>query len=298
MSADPQKKWTLIELLNTTADYLLEKEFEDARLNAELLLGHALGLSRVELYTNFDRPLTSDEINTCRVLLKRRTAHEPIQHILGETEFFSLPFKVSPESLIPRPETELLVEKTIGLCSNNYSDKEDIQILDVGTGSGCIAVAIVKNIDNATVTAVDISHDALKIAYGNAQAPEVDITFNELDALKPWPTNLLDSFDIVVCNPPYIGFSEYEHLDREIKDYEPKVSLLGGNDGLDFYRKFSNILPTLLKPNAYAFFEIGERQAGGVKNIFTDAGFSGLQIYDDLAGKNRVVKMHWNRSKE
>jgi release factor glutamine methyltransferase len=298
VSAASQKKWNLIELLNTTADYLLEKEFEDARLNAELLLGYALGLTRVELYTNFDRPLTPDEIEKCRALLKRRLAHEPLQYILGETEFYSLPFKVSPESLIPRPETELLVEKTIELCSAKYSDKEDIQILDVGTGSGCIAIAIAKNVENASITAVDISRDALKIAYGNAQAHEVDISFKELDALRPWPTELLDNFDIVVSNPPYVNFSEYEQLQPEIKNYEPKISLLGGNDGLDFYRKFSNILPTLLKPSAYALFEIGERQAASVKNIFTDSGFSGLQVYDDLAGKNRVIKMYWNRRTE
>lgn len=298
MSAVQNKKWTLIELLNTTADYLSEKEFEDARLNAELLLGYALGLSRIELYTNFDRPLTADEIKTCRTLLKRRLAHEPIQYIMGETEFFSLPFKVSPESLIPRPETELLVEKVIQHCSTNYIEQDDIQILDVGTGSGCIAIALAKNIESATITAVDISHEALKIAYGNAQAHEVDIKFKEIDALKPWPAEYLSTFDIVVANPPYIAFSEYERLQPEIKNYEPKISLLGGNDGLDFYRKFANILPTLLKNNAYAFFEIGERQAASVKNIYADSGFSGLQVFDDLAGKNRVVKMHWNRSKE
>lgn len=296
MSAAPQKKWTLIELLNTTADYLHDKDFEDARLNAELLLGHALGLSRVELYTNFDRPLTPDEITTCRALLKRRLTHEPIQHILGETEFYSLTFKVSPESLIPRPETELLVEKVIDLCASKFPDNDDIQILDVGTGSGCIAIAIAKNIDNATLTAVDISHDALKIAYGNAQAHEVDIKFKELDALKPWSTEFLNNFDIVVSNPPYVSFSEYERLQPEVKNFEPKTSLLGGNDGLDFYRKFSNICPTLLKPNAFVFFEIGERQAASVKNIYADSGFSGLQIYDDLAGKNRIIKMNWNRS--
>ena len=298
MSAEKNKKWTLIELLNTTADYLSDKEFEDARLNAERLLGYALGLSRVELYTNFDRPLTSDELASCRVLLKRRTAHEPIQYIIGETEFFSLPFKVSKEVLIPRPETELLVEKVMEHCSTNYSDQDDVQILDVGTGSGCIAISIAKNIENATVLGVDISHDALKIAYGNAQSHEVDVKFKEMDVLKPWPTEYLNTFDIVVSNPPYVGFSEYESLQPEIKNYEPKISLLGGNDGLDFYRKFSNILPTLLKQNAYAFFEIGDRQAPSVKNIYADSGFSGIQVYDDLAGKNRVVKMHWNRSKE
>jgi len=296
VSADKNKKWTLIELLNTTADYLSEKEFHDARLNAELLLGHALGLSRIELYTNFDRPLTPDELASCRAFLKKRLAHEPLQYIIGETEFYSLPFKVSKEVLIPRPETEVLVEKVIEHCTNIFPDEDDIQILDVGTGSGCIAIALAKNIESAIVTAVDISHDALKIAYGNAQAHDVDIKFKEIDALKPWPTEYMNTFDIAVSNPPYIAFAEYENLQPEIKQYEPKISLLGGNDGLDFYRKFANILPTLLKPSAYAFFEIGERQATSVKNIYADSGFSGFQVYDDLAGKNRVLKMQLNRS--
>lgn len=295
-SAEKTKKWTLLELLNWTADYFSEKQFDDARLNAELLLGHTLGLKRIELYTNFDRPLTPAELAAFKVMFKRRLTHEPLQYIIGETEFFSLPFKVTPQVLIPRPETELLVELVINHCKSAYLLDDDIQILDVGAGSGCIAIAIAKNVTNAAVTAVDVSREALKIAYGNADAHEVEIKFKELDALKPWPMEYLNRFDIVVSNPPYVAFSEYESLQPEIKNYEPKVSLLGGNDGLDFYRKFANLLPTLLKPNAYAFFEIGERQARSVKNIYADAGFSGLQVYDDLAGKNRVVKMHWNRS--
>lgn len=296
MSAEKNKKWRLIELLNKTADYLSERQFDDARLNAELLLGHALGLSRVELYTNYDRPLTSEELDLCRTLLKHRMAHEPLQYILGEAEFFSLPFKVTKDVLIPRPETELLVEKVLEHCSAYAADQDDIQIVDVGTGSGNIAIAIAKNIENAMVTAVDISRDALMIAYGNAQAHEVNVKFKELDALKPWPAEYSQSFDIVVANPPYVGFSEFENLQPEIKNFEPKASLLSGNDGLDFYRKFANILPTLLKQNGHAFFEIGERQASSVKNIYADCGFADIKVYDDLAGKNRVVKMQWNRN--
>jgi release factor glutamine methyltransferase len=297
-STQKKEKWSLIELLNWTADYLIEKGFEDARLNAERLLAHALGMSRIELYTNFDRPLTPIEISAFKALLKRRLANEPLQYIIGETEFYSLPFKVTSAVLIPRPETELLVEQVIEHCQAHYSNEEEIQILEIGAGSGCISISLAKNINYAVVTAVDISHEALKIAYGNAQSHEAEVTFHECDALHPWAAEYINNFDIVVSNPPYVSFSEYKALPAEIKTYEPKVSLLGGNDGLDFYRKFSNILPTLLKPSAFVFFEIGERQAPSVKNIYLDTGFSGLKIVDDLAGKNRIVKMHWNRSTE
>lgn len=294
LAADQNKKqkWTVLELINWTAEYLTEKKFENPRLEAERLLTHVLQLERIELYTNFDRPLINNELATFKILLKRRLAHEPLQYILGETEFFSIPFKVAPGVLIPRPETELITEKVIESCQKNFENLDEISILDVGTGSGCLAISIAKNIPAAVVTAIDISQDALKIALGNAQAHETNIRFILRDALKPWPAEYLQLFNIVVCNPPYVSFSDYQALPKEIKNYEPKIALLGGNDGLDFYRKFANILTTLLQPNGIVFFEIGERQASSVKNIFTDAGFSNIQIYNDLADKNRVIKMN------
>jgi len=293
-----QKKWTLLELLNWTAEYLAKKGFEDARLNVERLLGYTLGLSRIQLYTNFDRPLLPDEISAFKALLQRRLTHEPLQYILGETEFYSLAFKISTDVLIPRPETEVLVEHIVETCTHSFAKEEEIFILDVGTGSGCIAVALAKNVANAVVTAIDCSPGALSVAQGNASAHDVEIKFHELDALKPWPMEFLNTFDLLVSNPPYISYSEYQTLQPEIRLFEPKTSLLGGNDGLEFYRKFSNICSTLLKPQGFVFFEIGERQAVSVRNIFADAGFSGFQVYDDLNGRNRVVKMQWSRSKE
>lgn len=300
MAADPekQKTWTVLELLNVTADYLLKKGFEDARLNGERMLGHTLGLSRIELYTNFDRPLVPEELAVFKSLLKRRLTREPLQYILGETEFYSLAIRVTPDVLIPRPETELLVDKVSECCAQLFADREEIHVLDVGAGSGCIAVALAKNVSRIVMTAVDISHEALAVARGNALVHEAEIRFKELDALKPWPTEYLSAFDIVVSNPPYVSFPEYQSLQPEIREFEPKVSLLGGNDGLDFYKKFANICATLLKPLGYVFFEIGERQAVSVKNIYADAGFTSFQVFDDLAGRNRVLKMQWNRSRD
>jgi release factor glutamine methyltransferase len=293
-----QKTWTVLELLNVTAEHLSKKGFEDARLNGERLLGHTLGLSRIELYTNFDRPLVPEEVTTFKSLLKRRLAHEPLQYILGETEFYSLSFRVTPDVLIPRPETELLVEKVIECCTQFFADREEIHVLDVGTGSGSIAVALAHNMPRVVMTAVDISHETLAVARGNAVLHDAEIRFRQIDAVKPWPTEYLAAFDIVVSNPPYVSFPEYQALQPEIKEFEPKVSLLGGNDGLEFYRKFANICPTLLKPQGYVFFEIGERQGVSVKNIYADAGFTGFSLFDDLAGRNRVIKMQWNRSRD
>jgi len=296
LSAEQKKqKWTLIELLNWTTAYLADKKIDEARLTTELLLSYSLGLSRIELYTNYDRPLTPEELASFKSVLKRRVAHEPLQYIFDECEFYSLQFKVSPHVFIPRPETEILVEQVLSVCKSAFPVDDDIQLLDIGTGSGCIAVSLAKHLPNAVITAVDNSQDALQMAYGNAQAHQVDISFDKLDALKPWPTKYVNSFDVIVSNPPYVSFAEYKKLPPEIRDFEPKESLLGGNDGLEFYRKISNILPSLLKPNAHVFFEIGERQASSVKNIFADSGFPSIQIVNDLAGKNRVVKMHWSR---
>ncbi len=296
--SDTQKKkdWTLLELLEWTTNYLLEKNFDDARLNTERLLAHTLGLSRVELYTNFDRPLIPDELLRFKKILKRRLTREPLQYIIGETEFYSLPIKVRQGVLVPRPETEILVEHVIDYCSGRFDRDEKFRALDIGTGSGCIAIAIKKNCPNARMEAVDISEDALDIARENAEINNVDISFKKNDALKPWPPEYTNSFDVVVCNPPYVSFREFEQLQPEIQKYEPKVSLLGGNDGLDFYRRISNILTDLVKPNSIAFFEIGEKQSASVTNIFSEAGFENIQTIKDLAGKDRIVKMNWNRS--
>lgn len=294
MSGGQKKLLTVKEVLDKTADYFKEKKIENSRFNAELLLAHVLNMRRIDLYLNFDRPLIEAEIAELRKLIVRRIKREPLQYILGQTEFYSLPIHLTPAVLIPRPETEILVQKVIDHCRSLSA--EEIQILDVGTGSGCIAVALAKNVTNAVVTAVDVSAAALEVARGNAVLNEVDVRFFELDALKPWPPEFLGVFDVVVSNPPYVSYSEYQHLQPEVRDYEPKISLLGGNDGLEFYRRFALHCASLLKPQGSAFFEIGDRQAVSVRNIFAEAGFENLKIFDDLAGRNRVITMQWNRS--
>ncbi|MBN2413819.1 peptide chain release factor N(5)-glutamine methyltransferase [candidate division KSB1 bacterium] len=291
-----QKRWTILELLNWTTNYLTEKGFENSRLNAEILLAHVLNFNRVHLYLNFDRPLDVNELAGFKALLKKRLNHEPIQYITGETEFMSLPFKVAPGVLIPRPETEMLVEKTMEYCNSMSSEIKSTEILDVGTGSGNIAVSLAKNISNCRIYAVDISDAALQIAKENARLNQVEkkIEFNQLNALDSWPEEYKKFFDVIVANPPYISQSEYSRLPLEIKNFEPKKSLLAGKDGLDFYRQFTHILLYLLNDKGKVFFEIGEQQATLLMELYSKAGFKNINIHKDLAGKDRLLEMNRN----
>ncbi|NOY60279.1 MAG: peptide chain release factor N(5)-glutamine methyltransferase, partial [Calditrichaeota bacterium] len=186
-----RQQWKLIGLLNWTADYLDQKGFENSRLEAERLLAHSLHIQRIDLYVNFDRPLIPDELAQFKSLLKRRLDHEPLQYIIGETEFYSLPIKVAPGVLIPRPETEVLVENALQIINDNFPQGKEINVLDVGTGSGNIAIAIAKNAVHARLTAIDISADALKIARQNAELNNVaeKINFLQHDALGDWPSH-------------------------------------------------------------------------------------------------------------
>jgi release factor glutamine methyltransferase len=290
---DHSKQWKLVELINWTADYLAQKGFNNSRLQAERLLAHVLKMARVGLYLNFDRPLNNDELAEFKSVLKRRLAHEPIQYIIGEIEFFSLAFKVAPGVLIPRPETEVLVEKAMELCQSKFSHLTKISILDVGTGSGCIAVSIAKNVSTASVVAVDISSSALQIAQENTVMHNVQdsIRFELLDALKPWPDTFHHFFDVVLCNPPYIKDDEFANLDAEIRLFEPEIALLGGQDGLDFYKKFAPHLTTLIKPGGRIFFEISPSLTTNIISIFHSAGLINPEIYQDLSHKERILSL-------
>jgi len=294
LSAVQQKQqWKLIGLLNWTADYLAQKGFENSRLEAERLLAHALNLKRIDLYVNFDRPLIAKELATFKSLLKRRLSHEPLQYIFGETEFYSLPFQVASGVLIPRPETEILVEKALLILDEKLTPGKEINVLDVGTGSGNIAIALAKNSPGVRITAVDISADALEIAQQNADLNGVSgkIDFLQQDALSPWPPQFSNYFDVIVSNPPYISESEFENLPAEIRDYEPLQALLGGKDGVDFYNNFCQIVFSLLHADGIVLFEIGETMGDGLVKDFLDYGFENIEIIRDLSGKNRVLKM-------
>jgi release factor glutamine methyltransferase len=255
-------------------------------------------VDRVHLYLNFDRPLDAEELSAFKAKLKRRLSHEPLQYIIGEAEFMSLPFHVSPGVLIPRPETEVLVEACLKLCRQEYGQHERIDILDIGTGSGNIAIALAKNLDCAYVTAIDSSAEALKVARENAVLNDVSdkIEFVHSPIEEFSIAECSNGFDVVVSNPPYVTTSEYASLPPEIRDYEPKEALLAGEDGLDFYRKNSVILRQLLKPSGVAFFEIGAHQGRSVQTLFAAEQFAQCEIIKDLAGLDRVLMLKQTRT--
>ncbi len=287
-----EKEWNITRLINWTSEYLQEKGFENAKLNAERMLAHVLSLDRLHLYLNYDRPLTAEELQRFKRLLQRRLRWEPLQYILGETEFMSLPFKVNPDVLIPRPETEILVEKVLEFCQSQFSNKLEIHILDIGTGSGCIAISLARYLSNAQITALDISPEALKIARENALLNQVDnrLDFVLFDFLNTdIPRNWFNKFHVIVSNPPYIARHEFDSLPKEVKDFEPPIALLDGGDGLTFHRKISETAPRLLKAEGIVAVELAMGQAEKVKPLFAEKGFKKITIFTDLTGIERVL---------
>ena len=289
--SEAAKKWTVIELINWTTEYLKEKDFDNSRLQVERLLGHTFGFDRVKLYLNFDRPLMPDELAKFKSLLKRRLNHEPLQYIIGESEFMSLPFRVAPGVLIPRPETEILVEKCMEYIKQCFPDQQ-VKILDIGTGCGNIAVSLAKYLENAIVTAIDISQKALNLAVENGRINNVSerIDFKLFNIHDEIPEIFRHAFNVVVSNPPYIRQNEFALLVKEIRDFEPKEALLAGEDGLVFYQRISNLLDYLFAEKSCAFFEIGEDMSGLTSKIFQCKNFK-TTIFNDLSGKDRVVRV-------
>lgn len=282
----PRSAWTVLSLLEWSDRYLRERAFRESRLNAELLLSHALGLPRLGLYLQFDRPLTPEEIAAFKGLLLRRMTHEPVQYILGETEFMGLPFEVGPAVLIPRPETEELVEEVLSWL--NASHREEGEILEIGAGSGNIAVALGKSLPDLRVTSLEKSPDALDVARRNRDRHGVkNVEFLQGDVFDA-PLGGR-KFDAVVSNPPYIAEGEIDTLDPEVKDFEPRMATAGGSDGLVFVRKIAALASVLLRPGGGMFLEIADGQAGAAAAIARDSGFEGVVVKKDFAGIGRIL---------
>jgi len=282
----------LIDLLTWATARISEANINEARLNAERLLAHVLSVNRIDLYLDFNRPLLAEEIQHYTSLLQRRLEHEPLQYILGETEFMSLRFKVTPAVLIPRPETEILVENAIAQITRVFGKETKVSCLDIGTGSGNIAISLAYYLKNLRVWAVDISEAALSLAKENAELNGVAdrIHFRRLDVTSgDFPQQIERKFDVVVTNPPYMDESEYLTLPPGIRQYEPKLALDGGSDGLQFYRVLASSMKAILTQRGMAFLEIGANQAEYVINIFAEKLHGSNKIFHDLAGLDRVL---------
>lgn len=294
--------WNSLKLIRETTGYFEKAGIPDRRLDAELLLAHALGCKRIDLYTRHEKILKEKDRTRFKELIRRRVRREPLQYILGETEFYGLKFKVTPEVLIPRPETELLVEETIkivgaplgapqtsGAASSAPTNHE---ILEIGTGSGCIAVTLAKHLPEASIVATDISKQALEVARENARRHDVEGRIELILAdIAPWKRFAAEgrTFDSILSNPPYIPTGEFSKLQPEVRDFEPRRALDGGADGLDFYRSILQDAVKFLKPGASLLFEIGEDQGEKIRQMIAEAGLREIQIKKDLNRKDRLA---------
>jgi len=280
--------YTIGEILNSAAKYFQGKGLENARLNAEILLGTVLDLSRVDLYLHFDRPLTDEELSEFRMFIKRRRGGQPLQYLTGQTEFHSLTFQVTPAALIPRPETEILVD---ALLEHLDRQREDLAVADVGTGCGNIAVTLAVHLPKARLWATDLSPEALALAQRNARNHEVEarIRFLRGDLLAPLRPER-GRFAAIVSNPPYVTTGELDGLPAEIRDHEPLMALDGGRDGLEIVRRIVAQAADALAPDGWLALEVGDGQAEKVKTMVARMGtYREAESVTDYAGIPRVI---------
>lgn len=284
---------TIKALLKESIQYLKSNGVENNTiLDAQLILSHILNVDRLYLTVHGDETLNEEIINQYRQLIKLRATGMPLQYIVGRQEFMSLPFKVTTDVLIPRGDTEILVECIIKEYRKAKKHNQ-VSIMDIGTGSGCIAVSLAYYISNSTVWAVDVSAKALKIAQYNAELNGVNryISFVQHDILKSFPEVIAEnSLDVIVSNPPYISTEVIGQLQKEVKDYEPQLALDGGADGLIFYRKIIDEAHPYLKSHGMLAFEVGHDQSDDVAELIESNGhYANIEVVKDLAGINRVV---------
>lgn len=279
--------WTIMKILNWTKQYFEAKGVENPRLDAEVLLCAVLKCQRITLYVDFERPLSEEELATYREYVRRRGNFEPLAYILGERAFMRNTFKVNKATLVPRPETELLVESLVRIAPL-LKREGDVKILDIGTGSGAIIVSLLDYLPNAKGVGVDISVDALIVAKENSEKIGVTgrIGFVRSDVFSKLP--LEKKFDIIVSNPPYIPAGDIAGLDKDVQQ-EPRGALDGGADGLDFYRRITAEAMGHMAEEGVLAFEIGIGQAAAVQQLCLDAGFVKTAVRKDYAGIERMV---------
>jgi release factor glutamine methyltransferase len=278
------ERWTIGSILTWTKQYFADKGVASPRLDAEVLLSHVLGKDRMYLYVNFDQPLEPVELTAFREAVKQRARRVPVAYITGRREFFGLPFAVTPAVLIPRPDTEVLVEAAL----RRLQGRENPLVLDVGTGSGAIIVSLLYKLPTARGVTTDISAEALAVATGNAAALGVAdrLELCRGDLMEPAAGRV---FDAVVSNPPYITDKDMAALEPEL-GYEPRTALAGGADGLAFFRRLAGGAAALLKPDGFLAVEVGVGQAGPVAALATPStGLAAVETIKDYGGVERVV---------
>ncbi|MBJ7448953.1 MAG: peptide chain release factor N(5)-glutamine methyltransferase [Parachlamydiales bacterium] len=273
---------TVSDILKLCQDYLTTKGVPNPRRQSEDLISLALGIKRLEVYTQFDRPLVEKELDVLRTYLKRRGQREPLAYIHGQVEFYETLIDVNPHVLIPRPETEQLVGIVVkALESESLSDKK---FVDICTGSGCIAISLKNKFNNLSVSASDLSLHALDQAKKNSINNNVDINFFQGDLTKPL---INEKFDYVVVNPPYVKKSDIEGLDPEVRLFEPHQALIGGESGLELYQRLADELPLILNAKGRVWMEIGCDQAQDVLQFFSSTIWTIKTIFQDWSGRDR-----------
>jgi release factor glutamine methyltransferase len=287
----PEDLWTIGRLLSWTVDYLGKHGADNPRLDAEVLLAEARGCKRIDLYTAYGEPAT-DEIRTAfRELVRRRAEGTPVAYLVGRREFYSLDFEVNPDVLIPRPETELLVVALLDQAKKRPASEATLQIADVGTGSGVLAVCAAKYVPKAHVTAIDISPAALKVAHRNADRHGVAdrITFVEGNILSTEPPE--PRFDYIVSNPPYVSTAEMKQLDRDVRDHEPELALRAGDKGTDVIAPLIEQAAVRLNPGGVLLIELSPMIAGEVEQLVQQQPSLKLgPTIRDLANHARIVQ--------
>ncbi len=277
------KIWRVIDIIDWAESYFYKKNFTNPRLEIEWFLRSILNCSKLDIYLRFEEPLTQSQLMILKQWVKRRVKHEPLQYITGTCEFYGREFQISSKVLIPRQETERLVDIVIKKIKNINNPT----ILDIGTGSGCIASTLALERSDTNLFGIDISSDAIDIAEKNKSIFSLkNVHFRNMDILSELP---LKKFDIIVSNPPYISIKELSNLMPEVRDYEPQIALTDFNNGLMFYKRIAKISREILKPDSWIILEVGlNEHPDKVKSIFNDMDYNNLELIKDYNGDDRV----------
>ncbi len=281
-----KRTWRIIDIIKWGEDYFKTKDFENPKQEIEWLLCDLLGLKRIDLYVKFEDKINDINLNKLKSWINRRVKREPLQYITGITEFYGLKFKTTPQALIPRPETERLVE----IALNNIGENSVSKLLEIGTGSGCIPIAISHEKPSLNILSLDISRDALALAETNAELNNCkNIKFLAMDFLNEIPEG---KFDFLISNPPYIPVKEIEQIMPEVKDYEPRMALTDNSDGLTFYHRIAKKVRTLIKPKGVILLEVGTGDhPQKVFSLFKQAGYNQLELIKDFNNNERILKI-------